>query len=96
MQDFVHGAIRHPMGSRKIHAGNTAICFHFRGGSRDNVQSPLWFFRVLVLLIVGGFAGLNFFDEVVNGRIFQRFFPKSIVSDDFYFATPLDQALPRQ
>jgi hypothetical protein len=77
MQDFVHGAIRHPMGSRKIHAGNTAICFHFRGASGDNVQSPLWFFRILVPLTVGSFASLNFFDEVVNRCTSQRFSPKA-------------------
>ncbi len=64
MKDVVHGAIRYPMGS--IHAEHMAVGLHVGGNSINDVQGPLRFFHVMVTLIVGIFASVNFFQNVLN------------------------------
>jgi hypothetical protein len=63
-----------------------AVCLHAGGDSDsgDNAQSPICF---SLPLIICGFAGLNFFDDVLNYCLRQGLIPKSIISDDFYFVS---------
>jgi hypothetical protein len=57
------------MGSSKVHAHNPLIRVNVGGDSGDNVLSPLGLFYVQMPLIVGGFAGLNLLQDVVNSGL---------------------------
>ncbi len=83
----MHGAIRHVMGSSKIHAGHPAIGIHIGRDSSADVLSPLGFLRIQVPLIVGGFAGLTLLQDVVNSGFRQRLVPKSSISETFDFVS---------
>ncbi len=73
------------MGSSKVHALNPPIRVDVGGG--DDVLSPLGPLRIQMPQIVGGFAGLNFLQDVVNRGFRQGLVPKSGISKNFYFVS---------
>ncbi len=75
------------MGSSKVHARNPPIRVNVRGDSGDDVLSPLGLFHVQMPQIVGGFAGLNFLQDVVDSFFRQGLVPKSGISKNFYFVS---------
>jgi hypothetical protein len=97
MQDVLHGAIREPMGSSQIHAGRLAVGLPVGDDNSNDIQSSLHFFRVQVLLIVGGFAGLNFLQDVVKSSLRQGLDLESSIIEFFvlFFLLVLLPALAR-
>ncbi len=75
------------MGSSEVHALHPPIRVHVGGNSGDDVLSPLGLLRVQMPQIVGGFAGLNFLQDVVNSGFRQGLVPKSGVSKNFNFVS---------
>jgi hypothetical protein len=73
------------MGSSKVHALNPPIRVDISGDSGDDVLSPLGLLRVQMPQIFGGFAGLNFLQDVVDSGFRQGLVPKCGISKNFYF-----------
>ncbi len=76
------------MGSSKVHALNPPIRVDVGSDSGDDVLSPLGLLRVQMLQIVGGFAGLNFLQDVEDSGFRQGLVPKSGISKNFDFVSP--------
>ncbi len=75
------------MGSSKVHALNRPIRIDVSGDSGTDVLSPLGLLRVQMPQIVGGFAGLNFLQDVVDSGFRQGLVPKSGINKIFYFVS---------
>jgi hypothetical protein len=74
-----------PHESSQVHACNPPIRVNVGGDSGDDILSTLGLLCVQVLLIVSGFASLNFLQDVIDSGFRQRLVPKSSISKNLDF-----------